>query len=138
MSSPSQWRTASGYAAMPRLNINMNELDPRQCFSKWLSDPPFYGIAAVALTLWIETDPERAWSFILLLIERAPNEHALQCVAAGPLEDLLGKHGATFIDRVEQAAKADQRFKHCLGIVWGDLRFDPEVHRRVKAARTAD
>jgi hypothetical protein len=55
-----------------------------QWFSEWLAGQALYGPATAALTLWIETDPESAWSFILLLIEHAPTEHAMQCVAAGP------------------------------------------------------
>jgi uncharacterized protein DUF6869 len=70
---------------------------------------------------------------MLLLIERAASEQAFQCVVAGPLEDLLAQHGAIFIDRVEHSAKTDQRFKRCLGNVWGHIRFNPEIHRRVKA-----
>ena len=114
----------------------MDDVNAALWFSEWLREPPDFGPATEALNLWIATDPERAWSFILLLIERAPTEHALDCVAAGPMEDLLTAHGETFIDRVEHAAKTDQRFKRCLGNVWGDFSFAPEINRRVKAAYT--
>jgi hypothetical protein len=114
-----------------------NELNVTRWFSEWLPDPPVFGPITNALNAWIETEPERAWLFILLLIERAPSEHALQCIAAGPLEDLLVQHGAIFIDRVEHSAQTDQRFKRCLGNVWGHIGLNPEIHRRVKAASAA-
>jgi hypothetical protein len=39
-------------------------------------------------------------------------------LAAGPLEDLFGWHGAQFIGRVEQEARNDPSFAQLLGGVW--------------------
>src|SRR5262245_47557786 len=55
-------------------------------------------------------DPEVAWPAILALVRAAPDDLVLANVAAGPLEDLLSNHGASFIDRVETEARRDERF----------------------------
>jgi hypothetical protein len=47
----------------------------------------------------------------------------LQDVAAGSLEDLLCNHARDFIDRVQDRARKDAKFRKCLCEVWG-LVFD--------------
>lgn len=85
---------------------------------------------------FVDNDPELAWRVITLLVEHAPSDDLLEFIAAGPLEELLRKHGEHFIDRVEERARQDERFRECLGGVWisrGDLPADVE-QRLVRAS----
>ena len=104
-----------------------------QWFSEWLSEPTVYGPATSELNRLLVEEPEEAWALIRRLVAHAETSVALECVAAGPLEDLLCEHGLQFIDRVEAAAHHDPRFKQALGTVWGHNRMRQDVRARVSA-----
>jgi hypothetical protein len=63
-----------------------------------------------------------------MLIADASDEKSLAYAAAGPLEDLLHKHGDVVIDRVELHARTDPKFRLALtgvggrGVVFDRLR----------------
>jgi hypothetical protein len=73
----------------------------------------------------VRENPEKAWEVIRHLVELAPTDDMLDSVAAGPLEDLLRSHGHQLIDRVEERARVDERFRKCLGGVWLSTRDVP-------------
>ena len=77
--------------------------------------------------------PEHQWRFILAAIAHASDEE-LGDIAAGPLEHLLGKHGADYIEEVEQRAEADPKFARMLAGVW-QYMMTHEVWERVKALK---
>lgn len=77
----------------------------RKWFSKWLSEPTVFGDAAALLARLIDESPDDAWLLIRRLVDGAESPHAMQCVAAGPLEDLLCAHGPLVIARIEVAAR---------------------------------
>lgn len=56
-------------------------------------------------------EPERAWPIIMSIAERDLPKWQLAVLAAGPLEELLREHGLSFIDRVEQIALQNERFR---------------------------
>src|SRR5262249_47921220 len=78
------------------------------------------------LTFWafdavhdlIREDPERLWMITKPFVPAAPDEEALGYIGAGPLEDLLSDYGEHFIERVEQQAATDAKFRYCLAGVW--------------------
>ncbi len=76
-------------------------------------------------------NPERGWQLTLTLIAKASNPKSLSYVAAGPLEDLLTKHGSAVIDRVEIAARRDPKFRLALSDVWG---LSGDIYERAKNA----
>ena len=82
----------------------------------------------------VREEPERAWPIILLIIARAPSDLFLAIVAAGPLENLLCEHGINFIERVEQEAACDPRFRHGLAGVWGSSSMPLELQERLRRA----
>lgn len=82
----------------------------------------------------ITDDPERAWPIIHQLITLAPTDEVLAFIGTGHLEDLLWKHGKTFIDRVEVAARQEPKFRKCLRVVWGENSIPPEIWKRVNQA----
>ena len=46
------------------------------------------------------------------------SQFILSNLAAGPLEDLLVRHGAAFIERAEHCSVEDPKFRAMLGMVW--------------------
>jgi hypothetical protein len=78
-----------------------------------------------------EEDPESAWSVIQEIIATDQSDKILSNVGAGPLEDLMGRHGAQFIDRVEQCARSDKAFRRMLGTVWKNQIAD-DVWARIQ------
>jgi GYF domain 2 len=77
--------------------------------------------------------PELAWPITTELIDRAPSDQSLGFFAASPLEDLLSAHGEQFIDRVEDRAATNPKFKRALGIL-NQLGMTEHVWHRVLAA----
>ncbi len=57
----------------------------------------------------------------------------MNSLAAGPLEDLLVRHGADFIDKVELEAQRSIFFRSLLGGVWKNA-IQVDVWKRVQAA----
>lgn len=85
-----------------------------------------------ALDDLVHQTPERAWSILCPLVERAATDQILAIIAAGPLEDLLCLHGPAFLDRVEEQARREPRFRHGLAGVWGSSTMEPRVYQRIR------
>ena len=81
-----------------------------------------------------DADPEDCWCAILEILSRHPSGDVIAVLAAGPLEDLLVRHGPEFIDRVEQQSRQDAAFRHLLGGVWPSS-IPWAVWQRIIAAR---
>ena len=81
----------------------------------------------------IADDPPEAWLLILALLHTAPDDGVLGSVAAGELEEFVLAHAADFIDRIEEEAHADSRFKSALSYlyVW---KLSPDLFDRIEAA----
>jgi len=94
---------------------------------------PFGFWAWLLVEQLVRADSEAAWTMILDLIERAPDDETLGYVAAGPLEDFIMFNASEFIDRVEAAAAIHIRFKEALAGVWIN-RLPPDLFDRVEAA----
>jgi hypothetical protein len=78
--------------------------------------------------------PDQQWQFILAAVAHASNEE-LGHIAAGPIEHLLGNHGADYIDAVEQRAASDPKFARMLSGVWKYTMSD-EVWKRIESLKT--
>jgi hypothetical protein len=63
-------------------------------------------------------DPELVWELVLQVIGSTDKPDVLGMLAAGPLEDLVNYHGPQFIDRIEERAKRDEKFRDVLYGVW--------------------
>ncbi len=83
----------------------------------------------------LDGEADLLWAFILTAYKRNISDRVVSVLAAGPLEDLLAKHGPRFIERVEQLARQDETFNSLLGGVWQNTMSD-EVWERVQAARS--
>ena len=74
-----------------------------------------------AMTNLPDDDPERAWTLLLRVIALADPEDGTLCSAgADCLENLFRTHGARFIDRIEDRARQDPKFRQALACVWAD------------------
>ena len=77
-------------------------------------------------------DPEALWLLVLDIHGRDQSALVQQVLSAGPVENLLAKHGERFIDRVEAAARKDPKFAKLLGGLWKNSMTD-EIWNRVQA-----
>jgi hypothetical protein len=66
----------------------------------------------------IESDAERGWEVTRMLVNMAASDEALAYVAAGPLENLLNKHGLAVIDRIEADSQQNNRMRIALSGAW--------------------
>ena len=71
------------------------------------------------LNTLVQDDPTEAWEVTRILVNTAPSDGALAYVAAGPLEELLNKHGPVVIDRIEEESRQNLRLQLALSGVWG-------------------
>jgi hypothetical protein len=80
-------------------------------------------------------DPARALQIIELIANKDSSDPVIEVLAAGPLENLLVKHGSAVIDRIEQLANENPVFRMLMGGVW-QRETDSDVWERVVAVRT--
>jgi hypothetical protein len=84
------------------------------------------------ITYLTEYLPHKAWRVILLIWAIDQSERVMQILSAGPVEDLLARHGDGLISLVEAEARHDPSFAKVLGGVWKNNMTD-EVWARVQA-----
>ena len=77
----------------------------------------------------VRLNPSEAWEITRILVNTAPSDEALAYVAAGPLEDLLKKHGPAVIDSIENESQQNGRLQLALSGVWGLDRSNPVFDR---------
>jgi hypothetical protein len=78
-------------------------------------------------------NPERLWVVIKALVAAAPDEQTLSYIGAWWLEDLLADYGSQFIERIEDAASTDPKFRLCLAGVWKTTMND-DLWQRLTSA----
>lgn len=69
-------------------------------------------------------DPEKGWQLVLAILQATDSPQMLANLGAGPLEDLLAKHGKLLIDRTEELAEHDAKFRQCLSNTWQNSMSD--------------
>jgi hypothetical protein len=77
----------------------------------------------------VAIEPLEAWELICHLVEVASTNELLAIVAAGPLEDLLKKHGLEVITLVEESCRSNDRMRLALSGVWGINSGNPIFDR---------
>jgi hypothetical protein len=82
----------------------------------------------------VNGDPEKAWSFLRDMIDITP-EASLGAVGAGPLESFVHQNGKVFIERIEDAAATDPKFRKCLDTIY--CHEPKDLAQRVKDALAA-
>ncbi len=78
----------------------------------------------------VRNEPNQALELTLMLLKKAgDDDRVLAYIAAGPLEDLLKRHGIQVIKRIEKEADGDSRLQLALSGVWGISRENPIFDR---------
>jgi hypothetical protein len=97
----------------------------------YLSNPADPSTAAAhdaafrAVKAMTRDEPELCWRFLELAADLGLGDLETAYLAAGPLEDLLGRHGGRMRERVETAARRNEGVRRMLGGVWqGDMSSD--------------
>jgi hypothetical protein len=80
-------------------------------------------------------DPARGLRIIEGICSKDCSAPVIEVLAAGPMEELLVKHGPKIIEQVEEVAGRNPRFKELLGGVW-QRETESGVWERVVAARS--
>jgi hypothetical protein len=81
--------------------------------------------------------PAECLRIILRILERDSSDVIVGSLAAGPLEDLLARHGQLVIDAVESEARSNQRFRELLGGLWRNVIHE-DVWNRIQSLRVSD
>src|SRR5450755_1670546 len=80
----------------------------------------------------VSDSPADGWRLILAVLRFDGSTQIREVLAAGPLEDLLVKHGDAMIESVEHEARHDPAFASLLGGVWRNAMSE-SVWTRVRA-----
>lgn len=96
-------------------------------FEHWRTNDDALAWAYDRVSNEIRKKPIEGWELVLALIAAAPNDEALDYVAAGPLEDWLCRHGGPRVAQVSDQAHRDLRFRRALGATWGRNRMSKEL-----------
>jgi hypothetical protein len=100
--------------------------NPREIAEAWLAETKAgvdmesapLGPAYHQLNRLVDQEPEQALEVIRTAAELQNDQMIEAVLAAGPLENLIARHGASIIGKLEAAAQASLKFRHLLGGVW--------------------
>lgn len=68
----------------------------------------------------VRKDCDRGWILTLMLLDATDETKALAYIAAGPLEDLLDKHGEAIWPKVLAEVENNKKLQFALSCVWLD------------------
>ena len=80
--------------------------------------------------------PEFQWAFICSAVEQSRNDDELGTIAAGPFESLMGKHGSTYIDQLEQLSRTNVKFARMTTGAWQHTMSE-DVWTRVQVIQSS-
>ena len=79
----------------------------------------------------------QAIDLVRRILDLTQNDFVLANLAAGPLEDILCRHGPEMISKVELLAKRDPRFRQLLRGVWRNT-IDEHVWKKLQIAAASE
>jgi hypothetical protein len=86
----------------------------------------------------VANDPERAWRLIRTMVGCAPDYDVLAAVAAGPVEDLIDRHGESAMAIIAEDATKNARLRICLGATYSEFPADLSALVEGEAADVRD
>jgi hypothetical protein len=99
-------------------------------YGLWPDDVWTIGLVGTAASV----DPDFVWAFLLDVLATI-SDGALTMFGCGDLEDFCWAASDRFIDRIEEAARNNARFRAALACVWpGGDTIPPEIYQRIRAA----
>lgn len=145
-----------GARAVPRRPDPMAERSPLNCVGltmiydfaqlvdTWIAEHkdyrtekhPTLGWAFKELNRLCDEEPFAALRAIDQIIAKDHSDPIMEVLAAGPLENLLVKHGTIVVDEISKLAASNAAFRELLGGVWS-AGIDPTVWEQVKNLRSA-
>jgi hypothetical protein len=66
----------------------------------------------------LHSQPDEALATILAVMQLTNDQTVLASLAAGPLEDFLGRHGEVYLDTIHALALEHRRLREVLNHVW--------------------
>lgn len=75
----------------------------------------------------VENDPGRAWRLIRAVVGCAPDYDVLSAFAAGPVEDLISRHGESMMPVIAEEAKVNPRLRVCLRAAYSEFSADLQI-----------
>ena len=79
-----------------------------------------------------DRNPKQCFQQILTILDIDSSELILGTLAAGPLEDLLSRHGVDVVDQIETESRRNPKLKVLLTGVWRNV-IDEDVWNRIQA-----
>jgi hypothetical protein len=79
----------------------------------------------------VRTPTGRTFELLLALVDSAKDNSALAYVGAGPIEELVNWHGATFMNQIEEAARRNRAFRYALSGVRVSQKLPSAVRERL-------
>jgi hypothetical protein len=125
----------------------MDELasDPRlgEIAEAWIEEhkdhreerPTPIGWAYRELNTLCAADPDAGLTVVWQICRKNSSDPILEVLAAGPLENLLARHGKALISRIVDLASQDNGFRRLLGGVWSG-GIDRTVWAQIRAVRS--
>lgn len=92
--------------------------DDRERWS--LGQPPEVADGCEAAGKIVDAGGERAIELVTALLITAPDDSGVSAVGAGPLEDLVTKHGNDLSAQLDDLARQSAVFRRALASVWID------------------
>jgi hypothetical protein len=137
---PNFLAVANHSRTIPLISEGMNQAELCSLADAWINywhapkGSPGREINAWAADLYDleHNEPEMLWLLILEIHRRDQSAAIQEVLSAGPIEDLLTKHGENFIDRVQAEARKDPLFAKVLGGVWQN-RMSDAVWKRLQS-----
>jgi hypothetical protein len=80
-------------------------------------------------------DPDAGLAVVWQICRKNSSDPILEVLAAGPLENLLARHGKVVISRIVELARQDAGFRRLLGGVWSG-GIDKTVWAQIRAVRS--
>lgn len=85
----------------------------------WVTTPrPDWSPADDLIHGWLDSDPDRCLAAICAVAQLTDEPEIVAFLAAGPLEDFLGRHREAYMPVIKMLALEHQRFLEVLAGVW--------------------
>jgi hypothetical protein len=98
-----------------------------------LGEPSDAVAAADAVDERVRLGGAQALMLMSALLHGAVTDDDLALLGAGPIEDLLLRHGTALVDEVDDLARRDPRFARAItAVCWSAADAGPEVTRRLR------
>lgn len=117
----------------------MNNEEKNKLISAWISYQYIpankYVWSCETLDELVSEKPELAWKIILGILVEDQSDVVISNLAAGPLENLLARHGQDFVDRIDEQARKSGEFRFLLNGVWSS-NIDSRILQQLSKYRT--